>query len=315
MAGRCGAPLSSPVSTSGCGVPLRRQLEDPYSSPATWIDSLMEGAHPQFGHDPFGRIVAHLGDADDPLQCAVLEPELNRCRSGLGGQTPSPVCPPQPPADLDRRQHLRQEVGTERPVNPASSCVKRISTANRPKPRTSHPRSMASIPLRVCRSSRTLPSPIHRMTSGSALTAARGTTSSSRRRRRSRRGVSSMTIRAFWTSPSAAPPPSPDAFDTRPSRPDGNWNSSLPAPAPTASEALDHWGMAVHIAPWVHVVAEQGSLPVDLLLPVTGRTFVARLDGREMRDTDSVFQVFSDGRGCRTTSGGTGMPSPTVCAT
>ncbi|WUT66377.1 barstar family protein [Streptomyces sp. NBC_00683] len=47
--------------------------------------------------------------------------------------------------------------------------------------------------------------------------------------------------------------------------------------------------------PWVHVVSEQGALPVDLLLPVTGRTYVARLDGREMRDTDSVFQQFYDG--------------------
>ncbi|MFE2021460.1 barstar family protein [Streptomyces sp. NPDC059499] len=36
-------------------------------------------------------------------------------------------------------------------------------------------------------------------------------------------------------------------------------------------------------------------MPVDLLLPVTGKTYVARLDGREMRDTDSVFQVFYDG--------------------
>ncbi|MFG2096288.1 barstar family protein [Streptomyces sp. NPDC048612] len=47
--------------------------------------------------------------------------------------------------------------------------------------------------------------------------------------------------------------------------------------------------------PWVHVVPEQGSLPVDLLLPMTGRTYVARLDGREMRDTDAVFQEFCDG--------------------
>lgn len=51
----------------------------------------------------------------------------------------------------------------------------------------------------------------------------------------------------------------------------------------------------MHIVPWVHVVPEQGALPVDLLLPVTGRTYVARLDGREMRDTDTVFQQFYDG--------------------
>ncbi|MFB0633487.1 hypothetical protein [Streptomyces sp. AB3(2024)] len=46
--------------------------------------------------------------------------------------------------------------------------------------------------------------------------------------------------------------------------------------------------------PWLHVVEKRGALPVDLLLPVTGRTYVARLDGREMRDTDAVFQQFYD---------------------
>ncbi|MFF4429653.1 barstar family protein [Streptomyces sp. NPDC001513] len=44
---------------------------------------------------------------------------------------------------------------------------------------------------------------------------------------------------------------------------------------------------------WVHVVPEQGSLPVELLL--TGRTYVARLDGRQMCDTDAVFRQFYDG--------------------
>lgn len=80
---------------------IRRQLEDAYSSVATWIDGLMERMHPQFGHDSLGRVVAHLSDADDPLQCTVLEPEANHCRSGLGGQSLSPVGPPQSPADLD----------------------------------------------------------------------------------------------------------------------------------------------------------------------------------------------------------------------
>ncbi|WP_404962080.1 barstar family protein [Streptomyces sp. 147326] len=51
--------------------------------------------------------------------------------------------------------------------------------------------------------------------------------------------------------------------------------------------------MTVHTVPWVHVVSEQGALPVDLLL--NGRTHVARLDGREMCDTDGVFQQFYDG--------------------
>ncbi|MFC8593624.1 barstar family protein [Streptomyces atroolivaceus] len=49
------------------------------------------------------------------------------------------------------------------------------------------------------------------------------------------------------------------------------------------------------IVPWVHVVPEHGALPVDLLLPTSGRTYVARLDGRRMRDTDAVFQQFYDG--------------------
>lgn len=50
----------------------------------------------------------------------------------------------------------------------------------------------------------------------------------------------------------------------------------------------------MHTVPWVHVVPEQGALPVDLLLPETGRTYVVRLDGREMRDTDAVFLQFYD---------------------
>ncbi|WP_327380951.1 barstar family protein [Streptomyces sp. NBC_01207] len=48
----------------------------------------------------------------------------------------------------------------------------------------------------------------------------------------------------------------------------------------------------MHTVPWVHVVPERGALPVDLLLPATGRTYVVRLDGREMRDTDAVFLQF-----------------------
>ncbi|MFF2787152.1 barstar family protein [Streptomyces sp. NPDC058049] len=51
----------------------------------------------------------------------------------------------------------------------------------------------------------------------------------------------------------------------------------------------------MHNVPWVHVVPEQGALPVDLLLPTTGSTYAVRLDGREMRDTDAVFLQFYDG--------------------
>ncbi|MGY4386980.1 RNAse (barnase) inhibitor barstar [Streptomyces sp. TE12347] len=50
----------------------------------------------------------------------------------------------------------------------------------------------------------------------------------------------------------------------------------------------------MHIAPWVHVVPEQGAVPVDLLLSMTGTTYVVRLDGREMGDTDAVFLQFYD---------------------
>ncbi|GAA1581392.1 MULTISPECIES: barstar family protein [Streptomyces] len=47
--------------------------------------------------------------------------------------------------------------------------------------------------------------------------------------------------------------------------------------------------------PWLHVVPDTGAVPVGLLLPVTGRTYVARLDGRGMCDTDAVFRQFYDG--------------------
>ncbi|MFK0252646.1 barstar family protein [Streptomyces sp. NPDC090445] len=43
------------------------------------------------------------------------------------------------------------------------------------------------------------------------------------------------------------------------------------------------------------MVPEHGAVPVDLLFPATGRTYAARLDGREMRDTDAAFRQFYDG--------------------
>ncbi|MFD8883958.1 barstar family protein [Streptomyces erythrochromogenes] len=51
----------------------------------------------------------------------------------------------------------------------------------------------------------------------------------------------------------------------------------------------------MHNPPWLHVIPEGGALPVDLLLPTAGTTHVARLNGREMADTDAVFQSFYDG--------------------
>jgi RNAse (barnase) inhibitor barstar len=44
----------------------------------------------------------------------------------------------------------------------------------------------------------------------------------------------------------------------------------------------------------MHIVPERGALPLALLLPVSGRTHVARLDGRRMPDADAVFQQFYD---------------------
>jgi hypothetical protein len=71
-------------------------------------------------------------------------------------------------------------------------AVARTCTANKPKPFASHSRSHASIPVRVCSALGIAPSPIQRMTCGSALIAAIGATSSSRHRRRISLGVSRM---------------------------------------------------------------------------------------------------------------------------
>ncbi len=99
-------PSSLLPSTSGCGVLVRRQLVHPYSSTVGGIDGLTDRMHPQFGHDPFGGVVAHLSDADDPLQPSLFEPEPYGGRSGLGGQALPPVGTSQPPADLNSRQYL-----------------------------------------------------------------------------------------------------------------------------------------------------------------------------------------------------------------
>ncbi|WP_189715732.1 barstar family protein [Streptomyces phaeofaciens] len=57
-------------------------------------------------------------------------------------------------------------------------------------------------------------------------------------------------------------------------------------------------GPAVRIHPWLHVVpdgSDGSGVPLGELLPVPGRTYVARVDGREMADVDGVFQQFWDG--------------------
>jgi hypothetical protein len=104
------APCSLPA-TSGCGVAIRRQLEHPYSPTTGGVHGLTDRMHPQFGHDPFGGVVAHLSDADNPFQPSLPEPEPHSCRSGLGGQSLPPVGTSQSPPDLNGRQYLRQEGG------------------------------------------------------------------------------------------------------------------------------------------------------------------------------------------------------------
>ncbi|MFK0213995.1 barstar family protein [Streptomyces sp. NPDC090298] len=51
---------------------------------------------------------------------------------------------------------------------------------------------------------------------------------------------------------------------------------------------------AIHLAPWLHVVTSSGGVPLGELLPFTGSTYVARLDGREMSDDMSTFQQFEE---------------------
>ncbi|MFJ8853416.1 barstar family protein [Streptomyces sp. NPDC102437] len=49
---------------------------------------------------------------------------------------------------------------------------------------------------------------------------------------------------------------------------------------------------AIHVAPWMHIVTEDGGLHLDELLPASGSVYVARLNGRDMPDEVSVFQRF-----------------------
>jgi hypothetical protein len=53
-------------------------------------------------------------------------------------------------------------------------------------------------------------------------------------------------------------------------------------------------GPQVRIHPWLHVVPDQSGVPLGELLPVSGRTYVARVDGLGMTDMDAVFQRFWD---------------------
>ncbi|MFJ3584594.1 barstar family protein [Streptomyces sp. NPDC090127] len=49
---------------------------------------------------------------------------------------------------------------------------------------------------------------------------------------------------------------------------------------------------SIHLSPWMHIITAGGGIPVDELLPASGSTYVARLDGREMPDETSAFQHF-----------------------
>ncbi|MEU2247183.1 barstar family protein [Streptomyces sp. NPDC019224] len=49
---------------------------------------------------------------------------------------------------------------------------------------------------------------------------------------------------------------------------------------------------AIHVAPWMHVIAEGGGLSVDELLPTSGEVRVTRLNGCDLSDEASVFEKF-----------------------
>ncbi|MFK4598789.1 barstar family protein [Streptomyces pristinaespiralis] len=50
--------------------------------------------------------------------------------------------------------------------------------------------------------------------------------------------------------------------------------------------------LSIHISPWMHIVATGGGVPLDELMPASGRFYVARLNGQDMHDEDSAFQQF-----------------------
>jgi hypothetical protein len=85
-----------------------------------------------------------------------------------------------------------RKYGTVSPVKPASSPVWLTCTANSPYPLWSHSRSILAIPALVCSRSRTVPSPIQRMTSGSELNLAIASTSLSCQRRSTSLAVRSV---------------------------------------------------------------------------------------------------------------------------
>ncbi|WP_239078157.1 barstar family protein [Streptomyces sp. SID9124] len=49
---------------------------------------------------------------------------------------------------------------------------------------------------------------------------------------------------------------------------------------------------AIHVAPWMHVIAEGGGPCLDELLPASGEVHVTRLNGCDLPDETSVFEKF-----------------------
>ncbi|WP_299538389.1 barstar family protein [uncultured Streptomyces sp.] len=49
---------------------------------------------------------------------------------------------------------------------------------------------------------------------------------------------------------------------------------------------------AIHVAPWLHIVAPGAGLNFDQLLPSSGSVYVARLNGEDMPDESSAFEKF-----------------------
>ncbi|WP_158827773.1 barstar family protein [Streptomyces sp. NRRL S-118] len=48
--------------------------------------------------------------------------------------------------------------------------------------------------------------------------------------------------------------------------------------------------IAIHIDPWMHIITTGGGVPIDELLPIQGRFYVAHLEGQEIPDEFSAFQ-------------------------
>ncbi|GAA5045014.1 hypothetical protein HNP84_002720 [Thermocatellispora tengchongensis] len=80
-------------------------------TPAARIGGPAVEAHPELGHDPDGRRVRGLRDADDAVEAAVAEAEAHRGAGGLGGQPATPEGTAQTPADLDGGEDLGEEGG------------------------------------------------------------------------------------------------------------------------------------------------------------------------------------------------------------